>query len=109
MIVWNTGNDAHSLSVLSWDGALARTANYGAGGMSPSAVPGAKIVEAPLSFNGKVWRYGKTTIKTVQRVIRLEDMIPTFTVQALLDGPDYTDVYTGEVRDLVESYAKPPG
>jgi hypothetical protein len=104
MIIWNTGNDAHSLSVLDWDGKLARTSNYGAGGMSPSATPGAKIVEAPLSFDGKVWKYGRTTLKTVQRVIRLEDVIPTLTVMANLEGPDYTDVYTGEVRDLVESY-----
>lgn len=105
MIIWLTGNDAHSLSILSWDGKIARTANYGVGGMSPSATPGAKIAEAPLGFDGKVWKYGKTTIKVVQRVTRLEDMIPAFTVKADLDGPNFTDIYIGEVRDLIESYA----
>lgn len=104
MIIWNTGNDAHSLSVLSWDGTTAYTSNYGAGGMSASATPGAKIADAPLTFDGKVWKYGKISIKTVQRVIRLEDVIPTLTAQANTQGPEWA---LREAPDLVESFHAP--
>jgi hypothetical protein len=107
MIVWNTGKDAHSLAVLEWDGKIARTSNYGVGGMTPTPSPGAKIIKAPLTFDGQVWKYGLTTIKTVQRVIRLEDVIPTLTVQANLMGPDFTDAYTSKVWDLIMAFNSP--
>ncbi len=109
MITWSTvtGSDAHSLSILSWDGKVARTANYGAGGMSAS-LTGARIVDAPLWLDGSVWRYGKNLVKPVQRVLRLEDAIPTFTAPANLEGPDFTADFTGEVRDLIERFVPGP-
>lgn len=98
MIIWNnaTGSDAHSLSILGYDGKIARTANYGAAGMSAATFPGAKIAEAPLVFDGKVWRYGPPgRVKVVQRVLLIEDVVPT-----LSDLPNLTYV-TGEVLPMM--------
>lgn len=82
LLIWNKpdGADAHSLSVLEWSNGRARTANYGASGMSSRSFPGAKIGNAPLTFNGVLWKYGESGhTKTVYRVLRLEELIPTFT------------------------------
>lgn len=92
LLIWNKpdGTDAHSLSVLEFTDGRARTANYGASGMSTRTFPGAKIGNAPLVFNGVLWKYGEPGhTKTVYRVLRLEDLIPTFTESpdlAYIDG-----------------------
>lgn len=84
MLIWNSGNDAHSLSILSYDGTTARTANYGTEGMSAASFPGCKDGSEPLSFNGTSWHYGS---KVVQRVLTMEGI-----VAALTEVPDLTDV-----------------
>lgn len=105
MLIWNSGNDAHSLSVMSWDGLTARTSNYGAGGMSPSPSPGADLSEAPLRFDGRVWKYGRPGHeKIVQRIITLADVLPTLTARADLSGPDFVGDFAAGVKDLIESY-----
>lgn len=86
IVIWNnaTGSDAHSLSVLGFDGKVARTANYGAAGMSAASFPGAKIAEAPLVFDGRLWQYGNPGhVRAVQRVLIFEDI-----VTALSDTPN---------------------
>lgn len=102
MLIWNKpdGTDAHSLSVLSFDGLEARTANYGASGMSAAVFPGAAVRSAPLRYDGANWRYGN---KIVQRVIRLEELIPLLTAKPDLNGPEFTAEFTGEVRDALEA------
>lgn len=111
MLIWNRddGTDAHSLSITGYDGTKARTANYGASGMSAAVFPGAKLGEAPLAFDGKVWRYGLPGhTKVVQRVIRLEDLVPLLTARADLNGPDFTDEFTGEVQDAIQNVFPQP-
>ena len=104
MLIWNkdTGSDAHSLSVMSYDGSRAVTSNYGVRGMSKVAFPGAKFGNAPLTFKAGTWWYGEGLLaKKVQRVLRLVDVIETLTAKADLSGPDFTDSFTGEVADLI--------
>ncbi len=86
MLIWNSesGSDAHSLSILSFDGTTARTANYGYLGMSALTFPGCKEGTAPLVFSGGVWRYGS---KVVQRVLTMEGI-----VSALTETPDLAGV-----------------
>ena len=103
LLIWNTGPDAHSLSIVSFDGARAVTANYGASGCSKAVFPGAKLGTAPLAFKGGHWWHGEGVhAKQVERVLRLVDIIETLTAKANLEGPAFGDVYTGEVRDLIE-------
>ncbi len=104
MLIWNspTGGDAHSLSILDFDGKKARTANYGAAGMSASSFPGAKISEAPLTWDGKFWRYGVPGhTRIVQRVTLIEDMVPTFSLL-----PDLTYVDGDVLPAMSEVYDK---
>jgi len=101
------GLDAHSLSILDFDGGEARTANYGASGMSERVFPGAKISEAPLVLRGRLWVYGKPGHeKQVMRVLRIEDYIETLTAPANLEGIPFDARYTGEVRDFIEHDAR---
>ncbi len=103
-LIWNKGNDAHSLSIISFDGKRAVTANYGASGMSKAVFPGAKVADAPLAFRGGHWWYGEGVhMKQVMRVLRLVDYIETLTAKANLDGIPFDDLYTGEVQDFIES------
>lgn len=104
MIIWNTGVDAHSLSVLEFDGARAKTANYGASGMSSASFPGAKTAEAPLVLKAGHWWYGEgVRAKQVMRVLRLQDIIEKLTAKSDLSGPGFDDKFTGEVKDFIES------
>lgn len=104
MLIWNTGLDAHSLSIVSYDGGRAQTANYGASGMSAAVFPGAKLGSAPLVFKSGHWWYGEgVRAKQVMRVLRLVDIIETLTAKADLSGPDFTADFTGEVKDFVET------
>lgn len=102
MLIWILGSDAHSLSVMSYDGSRAVTSNYGSGGMSASVFPGAKFGNAPLTFKAGQWWYDEgVRSKRVQRVLRLVDVIETLTAKADLSGPDFTESFTGEVSDLI--------
>ncbi len=104
LLIWNTGNDAHSCSIVSYDGSRAQTANYGASGMSAAVFPGAKLGNPPLVFKGGHWWLGEAAhAKQVQRVLRLVDIIETLTAKADLSGPEFTESFTGEVKDFIES------
>ena len=83
------------------EGGKLRTANYGAGGMSPSASPGALIKAAPLTWrNGKPF-YGS---RQVQRFLPLEEAVKHISVAPDLSGA----ALTGEVLDAVELGWKKP-
>lgn len=102
MLIWNTGPDAHSLSIISYDGSRAVTANYGTAGMSKAAFPGGKFGNAPLVFHGGHWWYGEGQhAKQVQRVLRLVDIIETLTAKASFDGIPFDANFTGEVADSI--------
>ncbi len=104
MLTWNTGPDAHSLSITAFDGSRAKTANYGTSGMSSAVFPGAKLGSAPLVFKAGAWHYGEGAhAKQVMRVLRLVDIIETLTAKADLSGPEFTESFTGEVKDFVEA------
>ena len=93
MLIWSspTGSDAHSLSVVAFDGSVATTANYGVEGMSAASFPGAKIGSAPLAFDGTSWHYGVPgRTKIVQRVLTLEDIVAALTVDPDLTYTDGT-------------------
>jgi len=107
MLIWNspTGGDAHSLSILDFDGKKAKTFNYGAAGMSSSSFPGAKISEAPLTWDGRFWRYGPPGhVRIVQRIMTIEAVVPTLTLLpdlTYIDGdmlPGMSEVYDRIVR-----------
>jgi hypothetical protein len=96
MLIWNTGNDAHVMVALGidWGGKL-RTANYGAGGMSPLASPGAKIASKPITFqHGKLF-YGT---RQVQRWLPLGEAVKHITVAPDLRGA----ALSGEEIDAVD-------
>jgi hypothetical protein len=83
LLIWNSGNDAHVMVSLGRDGPALRTANYGAGGMSPLASPGAKIGRRVLSFqHGKPF-YGT---RQVQRYLPLAAAVRHITVRPDLRG-----------------------
>lgn len=86
--IWNssTTRDAHVCIVLATplDGHL-RTANYGAGGMSPSLAPGSNIAQSPFARAGDGWLVGNSRRK-IQRVIPLSAVVPLLTEQADLTG-----------------------
>lgn len=97
--IWNLRStaDAH-VTVILGAGSTAtrvRTANYGAGGMSPSTSPGAKISDS-------LWTPPPSAIignRRVQRVIKLADIIPLLT-----DQPDLTGAnLPGEVIDALSA------
>ena len=105
LIIWNhpLGKDAHSLSIVAFDGALARTGNYGASGMSAAVFPGARVAVAPLVLENGAWHYGdKGKRKKVMRVLRIEDYIEALEAKADLSGIPHDSRYTGEVQDLIE-------
>jgi hypothetical protein len=101
MLIWNSsqGTDAHSLSIVLPGNGVATTANYGAAGMSAAAFPGAKISTSPLVCKNGVWTYGA---RRVQRVLKLADLVGAITEKPDFKGPDFTDVWTGEVQDAIE-------
>lgn len=97
LILWNTGNDAHvCVAIAPLEQGRLKTANYGAGGMSPSAIPGAKLGSNKLIWDGKHWVYGS---KIVQRCLKLKDIISVVSVKPILtEGCSLT----GEVIDALE-------
>ncbi len=104
LILWNSGNDAHSCSIVSYapGGEIALTANYGSAGMAPTPIGGCKVAESPLYFNGRDWLCGPATRRRiVQAVLRLADLVPLFTEPPDLRGPEWSEAFTGEVCDAL--------
>ena len=95
VLIWNNGNDAHVMVALGRDGPALRTANYGAGGMSPLASPGAKIASKVLTF-----QFGKPFYGTrrIQRYLPLAAAVRHITVRPDLRGA----MLTGEELDAIE-------
>lgn len=103
LLIWNTGFDAHSLSVLSYDpiAHTARTANYGTAGMSKATFPGARCSVGPVVHTAAGWMYGK---RKVQRVLKLADIVALITAKP--DFKDSSGAYIfgdGETLDALES------
>jgi hypothetical protein len=102
VLIWNTGFDAHVMVALGRDGPTLRTANYGAGGMSPLASPGAKIGGKILTFqHGKPF-YGT---RQIQRYLPLAAAVQHITVPPDLTGA----ALTGEEFDAIELGWTAPG
>ncbi len=105
--IWNTGTDAHVFVVLdgSTPGHL-RTANYGAGGMSAAAWPGAVIAQSPFVRMVNGWMVGAAHPRKLQRVIRLSDAVALSRFR-----PDLTGArVTGELIDALKAkWAPAPG
>lgn len=97
LLVWLNGYDAHVCVALGppEQGRL-RTANFGAGGMSPAAVPGSRIANNKLFWDGKRWFYGS---KIVQRCLPLRSAIEHVTVTPDLSG---NLSMTGEDMDAIQ-------
>ena len=95
VLIWNTGFDAHVMVSLGLDGPNLRTANYGAGGMSPLPSPGAKIAGKPLTrAHGRPF-YGT---RQMQRYLPLAAAIKRITVKPDLTGASLN----GEQVDAIE-------
>lgn len=102
LLIWNDPNHAHCLSITAYDSVShkARTANYGAGGMSKSAFPGAKIGVASLVYSAHDgWLYGDSHTTRVQRVTKLAALVATLTEKPNFDGIPWSDTWTGECAD----------
>lgn len=98
VLIWNTGNDAHVMVSLGVDETgQFRTANFGAGGMSPSASPGSKI----NSTTKVTWKDGKPFYgsRQIQRYLPLSEAIKHVTVKPDLSGELKL---TGEDVDAIE-------
>lgn len=95
VLIWNNGNDAHVMVALGRDGKALRTANYGAGGMSPLPSPGAKIASKELTrLRGKPF-YGS---RQIQRYLPLCEAVKLIT-----DAPDLRGAaLSGEEVDAIE-------
>lgn len=107
LLIWNhpLGKDAHSLSIVTFDGGLATTGNYGSSGMSDAVFPGAKLSDpTPLEFRSGGWWCGKTgKQKRVMRVLPLVDYVTTFTEKPNFDGIPFDHRFTGEVLEHLQS------
>jgi hypothetical protein len=96
LIIWNTGFDAHVMVSLGVDrdGKL-RTANYGAGGMSPGVSPGARLGASRIT-----WQRGKPFYgaRQIQRWLPLGEAVKLITVAPDLRGA----ALSGEEVDAIE-------
>ncbi len=94
LLVWTDGaNNAHCCVALALAAGTLQTANYGAGGMSATASPGARIGSAALRFTDGRWFYG---LRRVQRVIDPAAWLPGAA------APDLTGAaLPGEVLDAL--------
>jgi hypothetical protein len=102
VLIWNTGVDAHVMVALGRAGATLRTANYGAGGMSPLAAPGAKISGKALTRQDGKPFYGT---RQIQRYLPLAEAVQRVSVPPDLKGA----ALTGEEFDAIELGWKLPG
>lgn len=101
VLIWNTGFDAHVMVSLGLDGGSLRTANYGAGGMSPLASPGARIASKPLTHaHGRPF-YGT---RQIQRYLPLAEAIKRISVKPDLTGA----ALNGEQVDAIEQHWQAP-
>lgn len=75
-----------------------RTANYGAGGMSPSTIVGARISSPPIVWQPHValWRIGA---KNLYRIVRVENALRFVRNPPNLEGA----ALSGEVLDAVDA------
>jgi len=107
LLIWNTGNDAHSLSIMSYDPVKreARTANYGTAGMSKATFPGAKCSTAPLVYTAQDgWLYGLSHKRKVQRVTKLAKVVPLITAKPnFRDSAGQYIFGNGESLDALEA------
>jgi len=98
--IWNgsLGQDAHVFVVLGpgSDAQHLRTANYGAGGMSSSNLPGALIANSKFEHRPGGWYVGS---RRLHRIIKLSDLVSLSTVPPDLTGAKLT----GEVIDAVKA------
>lgn len=98
--IWNLplGSDAHVFVALGpgSDAQHIRTANYGAGGMSASAFPGAKISDSLFTHHPDGWYVGA---RRLRRIIKLADLIQARAAPPNLAGAKLT----GEVIDAVNA------
>lgn len=97
-LIWTTGLDAHAFV---WLGAgsdeyHARTANYGAGGMSSATAPGANVADSPIVESAGRLLVGGLR-RALQCVITPEAIIPYITAQIDLTGASVT----GELIDAL--------
>jgi hypothetical protein len=77
------------------------TANYGAGGLSKSEFPGAKISSKVLATDGAGLIYGS---KRVCRVVTVPNLVARATRKPDFSGPEeWSATWTGEVKDALES------
>ena len=100
---WPAGSDYHVAVCLGPNPAVHGewlTANYGAGGMSASEKPGAKISSKPLATDGAGIIYGS---KRVSRVITVPNLVGRSTGKPDFSGPDFDADFTGEVKDALEA------
>ncbi len=85
--IWNgaKGKDAHVFVCLGpgSDADHLRTANYGMGGMSAAAAPGAGISDSRLTHNPNGWYVGS---RKLQRIIRFADAVTLSTAPPDLTG-----------------------
>jgi hypothetical protein len=102
VLIWNSGIDAHVMVAIGRDGAALRTANYGAGGMSPLASPGAKIASKVLTFQHGKHFYGT---RQVQRYLPLSAVVEQLSVPPDLRGA----ALTGEEFDAIKLWKPPAG
>ena len=86
VLVWNNpqGADAHCCVVLGYGAGVLRTANYGAGGMSAAASPGARISSASCRLVTGHWQYG---LRRVQRVLDPGRWLPGSAAPDLTGAP----------------------
>lgn len=96
--IWNspTGSDAHTFVVLGPSDIPGKllTANYGAGGMSQAAWPGARLSNSSFTHTEVGWYIGS---RKMQRIIRLADYVPLITAQPDLTGA----AVSGELIDAL--------
>jgi hypothetical protein len=85
------------------------SANYGAGGMSPSEWPGARIASKPMRVEGSALMYGS---RRVQRVLTVPVLVAMRELSSPPAAPDFsgpqadprvwTGAFTGELVDALE-------
>lgn len=96
--IWNgiKGQDAHVFVVLGpgSDAQHLRTANYGMGGMSAAASPGAGISDSHFTHNANGWYVGS---RKLQRIIRFADAVALATAVPDLTGAKVS----GEILDAL--------
>jgi len=96
LLIWNTGFDAHVMVALGLDRAgKLRTANYGAGGMSPLVSPGARIGANTITRQRTGPFYGA---RRIQRFLPLAEAVEHITVAPDLRGA----ALTGEELDAID-------